>query len=436
MRILYVASARNFNSPGGIETYGRELMKGIAGRGHSVECLETTPDLIAADRRLADYWPAPAFRQRYYLRRRFPHEDYRFHMALRRRASRMTAAFRPDVIHALHSYPLGAVIDAHQPVVVTTHGLEIEPIPPVVGSLSVARVVHANSHFTAALVRRRIPGSSPVEVVGWGVRTPQPRDQTCEFDLITVARLVRRKNVDTVLRALRGLGELRYAVVGDGPELGALKELARSLGLSRVSFFGAVSEEERRALLARSRVFVMCPRQDPGDVEGLGLVYLEAFSPACQSWPRTVAECLTLSATPGSWSPTPSTRFRSRRRFERRSTSAVTASSTSASGPASERTGGSGFWTSSNLCTTGPRQARAGNLERVECVKQTTRHVTRSAGPIHSRSSSAIVRGDGALCASAVRAGPGWRASLSASPGTGSSELGPRGAGGVRLCHP
>ncbi len=278
MRILYVGSARNLTSPGGIETYGRELIKGMAARGHEVACLDTSPDDVATDGRLQDYWPAGSFRQRYYFRRRFPHEDFRFHMALRRRAARMTAAFRPDLVHALHTYPFGAIVDSRVPVVVTAYGLEVEAVPPVIGSILAARTVHAISGFTADLIRTRVPAAPAVDVLGWGIRTPVPRPHGAwDFDLITVARLVRRKNVDTVLRALQGADHVRYAVVGDGPEIGALKDLARSLGLTRVSFVGAVSEEVRRDLLSRSRVFVMCPRRDPHDVEGLGLVYFEAF---------------------------------------------------------------------------------------------------------------------------------------------------------------
>ena len=190
---------------------------------------------------------------------------------------------------------------------------------------------------------------------------------------------------------------MRYAVVGDGPELGALKELARSLGLSRVSFFGAVSEEERRALLARSRVFVMCPRQDPGDVEGLGLVYFEAFEyglpvVAANSGgvPDAVGDAGILVADPEHPVQIAAAirETLDERRYGELDERVRTRQRTLFVGAVSGRV--------RIFVRTGPRQARAGNLERVECVKQTTRHVTRSAGPIHSRSSSAIVRGDGA----------------------------------------
>ena len=274
MRILYGPVPRGSTIQAGLETYGRELMKGIAARGHVVECLDTAPEVLAADRHVRTIGQRRRSGRATHLRRRFPHEDYRFHTALRRRALRVRARFRPDLVHALHTYPLGAIVDSPEPVIVSVYGLEVEAIPPVIGSLQIAKVVHAISGFTAEFIHTRIPDPAGGERAFAGIRAPAPRAAEWDFDLITVARLVRRKNVDTVLRALEGLGDLRYAIVGDGPELGALKELARLLGLSRVSFFGAVSEEERRALLARSRVFVMCPRQDPGDVEGLGLVHL------------------------------------------------------------------------------------------------------------------------------------------------------------------
>ena len=199
-------------------------------------------------------------------------------MALRRRASILMRAFKPHVVHSLHLYSFGAIADRREPVLVTAYGLEVDAVPPVIGSVSVSQAVHAVSRFTGELVRTRVSPTRPIEILTWGVRSVVPREpQPCEFDVITVSRLVRRKNVDTVLRAIRTIGNLRYAVVGDGPEIGRLRELSLSLGLTKVAFFGAVDDERRRELLARSGLFVMCPRHEERDVEGLGLVYFEAF---------------------------------------------------------------------------------------------------------------------------------------------------------------
>ncbi|HYN08745.1 MAG TPA: glycosyltransferase family 4 protein [Vicinamibacterales bacterium] len=276
MRILYISGA--LHQHGGIETYGRELISGLEGRGHAIEIVEADPESVYKDLSVRDFWPSRPFRRRYYFWNRVPYEDYRYHVALGRRVRRAVQSFRPTVVHSLHLHFFGGVVGSRAPVVVSAYGLDVDPSPPVVGSVLASRVVHAISEFTASLVRSRLPPGPDVQVLSWGIRPMAARPpRTADFDLITVSRLVRRKNVDTVLRAIQLVGDLRYAVVGDGPELAALRELARSLGLRQVSFLGAVSEAERSDLLARSRLFVMCPRMEPGDVEGLGLVYFEAL---------------------------------------------------------------------------------------------------------------------------------------------------------------
>jgi phosphatidylinositol alpha-1,6-mannosyltransferase len=146
--------------------------------------------------------------------------------------------------------------------------------------LKAANAVHCISDFTAARVREYVGPLDTIKVLRWGVRAAEGRPTgPPQFDLITVGRVAARKNLDTVLLALAGLPAVRYAVVGDGPDLPRLRELAASLGLTNVTFFGAVSDQERDALLARSRAFIMCPRGDKReDVEGLGLVYYEAHA--------------------------------------------------------------------------------------------------------------------------------------------------------------
>jgi phosphatidylinositol alpha-1,6-mannosyltransferase len=100
--------------------------------------------------------------------------------------------------------------------------------------------------------------------------------------LLTVGRLVRRKGHRLVLRALeevwRAVPTARYVVVGEGPERARLEELASHLSRpAQVLFTGGVSDEEVAAWLSLSSVFIMTPETLPdGDVEGFGMVYLEA----------------------------------------------------------------------------------------------------------------------------------------------------------------
>ena len=101
--------------------------------------------------------------------------------------------------------------------------------------------------------------------------------------VVCVSRLVRRKGQDTLIRAWpRVRAEVNDAVlllVGDGPAAGRLRRLAARLGVSdAVRFTGAVPWAELPAHYDAGNVFAMpCRTRRAGlDVEGLGIVYLEA----------------------------------------------------------------------------------------------------------------------------------------------------------------
>jgi hypothetical protein len=71
--------------------------------------------------------------------------------------------------------------------------------------------------------------------------------------------------------------ELTYVVGGSGPESDSLAALARSRGLaSRVIFVGAVDEDTKGALFADCELFMLPTRVEAYDVEGFGIVFLEA----------------------------------------------------------------------------------------------------------------------------------------------------------------
>jgi phosphatidylinositol alpha-1,6-mannosyltransferase len=101
--------------------------------------------------------------------------------------------------------------------------------------------------------------------------------------VVCVSRLVPRKGQDTLIRAWPQVRAVsRNAVlllVGDGPYRNALRRLARKLGVAdSVVFAGAVPQEELPAYFDAGDVFAMpCRTRRRGlDVEGLGIVYLEA----------------------------------------------------------------------------------------------------------------------------------------------------------------
>jgi phosphatidylinositol alpha-1,6-mannosyltransferase len=101
--------------------------------------------------------------------------------------------------------------------------------------------------------------------------------------VVCVSRLVRRKGQDTLLHALpilrRTVPGVAVLLVGDGRYRGDLESLARDLGVAEdVVFTGGVPHEELPAHYAAGDVFAMPCRTRRGglDVEGLGIVYLEA----------------------------------------------------------------------------------------------------------------------------------------------------------------
>ncbi|MDX6353455.1 MAG: phosphatidyl-myo-inositol dimannoside synthase [Streptomyces sp.] len=101
--------------------------------------------------------------------------------------------------------------------------------------------------------------------------------------VVCVSRLVPRKGQDTLIlampRILREVPDAALLIVGGGPYRGELEKLARRTGVAAaVRFTGAVPWEELPAHYGAGDVFAMPCRTRRGglDVEGLGIVYLEA----------------------------------------------------------------------------------------------------------------------------------------------------------------
>jgi phosphatidylinositol alpha-1,6-mannosyltransferase len=151
--------------------------------------------------------------------------------------------------------------------------------------------VFAVSRFSAGLVLGLGVDQTRLEVHPNGADPerfhPGPRQRAArrapdaEFVVLCVARLVQRKGVDVVLQAFQQLCDrgvnARLYIVGEGPEGAALRQLSQSLGArSRISFAGSVSEAQLLGLYQTADVFVLPARSEGADVEGYGLVFLEA----------------------------------------------------------------------------------------------------------------------------------------------------------------
>ena len=148
------------------------------------------------------------------------------------------------------------------------------------------------SRYTAGLLEDQGVPPRRLRVVPNGTNPTrfQPRGGTALRDrlgigarpmLLTVGRLVPRKGIDTVLRALpqvaASVPAVQYVVAGTGPDRDRLERLAVRRGVSnRVHFVGHVSDDALAAYYSAADLFVMPARNAPPDVEGFGLVFLEA----------------------------------------------------------------------------------------------------------------------------------------------------------------
>lgn len=97
--------------------------------------------------------------------------------------------------------------------------------------------------------------------------------------LLTLGRLVERKGVEWFVRNVmpRLDSDIVYLVAGEGPMRPRITEAVHQLGLaSRVMLLGKVSDPLRRTLYQVADVFVQPNIPVAGDMEGFGLVVLEA----------------------------------------------------------------------------------------------------------------------------------------------------------------
>ena len=145
----------------------------------------------------------------------------------------------------------------------------------------------ANSSYTASLVRD-ITGITPVVIPDaydfpTEVNKPIFPETKRPKNLLFVGRLVERKGVEYLIRAIpyiRREIDVRLKIIGGGPLLNNLKELAKQLKVDDiVEFSGIVSNEEKDKAYRECDLFILPACFDKkGDTEGLGVVLLEALS--------------------------------------------------------------------------------------------------------------------------------------------------------------
>jgi len=99
----------------------------------------------------------------------------------------------------------------------------------------------------------------------------------------TVGRLIPRKGYEVMIRAWADIEDAHLVVMGSGPQLESLQNLAVKLGVAdRVHWFGFVDDEKKINVLDRSDGYVSATEH-----EGFGIVFLEAMEsglPIVSTW--------------------------------------------------------------------------------------------------------------------------------------------------------
>jgi teichuronic acid biosynthesis glycosyltransferase TuaC len=203
---------------------------------------------------------------------------------LARAMRRLRREFPFDLVHAHYAVPAGDAVRraaGSTPLVVSVHGHDVQGNraggPAVATTLRHARLVLANSAGTAR--RCAALGAPDSQVVHLGADVPAQRAAPSEPPtIVTVGHLAARKRHADVISAVALLREhhpeLRYMIVGDGPERARLAELAASLGVSdRVEFRGQLPNDQATAVARNAALFVM-----PSVDEAFGVAYIEAMA--------------------------------------------------------------------------------------------------------------------------------------------------------------
>ena len=189
---------------------------------------------------------------------------------------------RFDLVHAHNAVPAGDAVRRARvpaPLVVSVHGGDVlfTAHRAAGGERAVRRALHAarltlaNSRGIAAEAERH--GAQRTRVVHLGTDLPpaaaEPDDPR---SVVSVGHLVARKRHADVIRALATLADVRYVVIGDGPERPALERLAAELGVD-ARFLGQLPHDRALAAARRCAVLAM-----PSVDEAFGVAYAEALA--------------------------------------------------------------------------------------------------------------------------------------------------------------
>lgn len=159
--------------------------------------------------------------------------------------------------------------------------------------LKAKNIICVNSYVAGLAINFLPEIKNKITIINPGIEKPAIYNQQIASDiknkyalenkiiLFTIGRLVKRKGVDKVLESLpeviKAVPNLKYFIIGRGEEENDYRLRISNYGLEKfVEILTNISDEEKYTWLDLGDIFIMPAREISGDVEGFGIVYLEA----------------------------------------------------------------------------------------------------------------------------------------------------------------
>lgn len=227
----------------------------------------------------------------------FASSGKRMYFGIRKLIGELHKDFKFDIIHAHVALPDGFAAmmvnrSYHKPLVVTIHGQDLyitlyrnasckkalaevfeQANKVVIVSIRLKEIAKANIGFPEKLVV--ISNGVTAEEVSPRKSVLASKYAGCRV-IISVSSLITRKGLDLNIKAISQLAmkypNLRYVVIGAGPEMSSLRQLACDLNLERqVEFLGQLPHEKVMEYMSVADIFSL-----PSWNEAFGVVYIEA----------------------------------------------------------------------------------------------------------------------------------------------------------------
>jgi phosphatidylinositol alpha-1,6-mannosyltransferase len=260
--------------PGGIQTLTRNLERGLEAVGHETHLLHINPSRTSL---ISAIWPQTHIDHLSDVYR-WPLINYIY-----TETDAAIAKFDPDIIHCTHTVCWPALEAGEQagiPGLVSTHALELNRKNQALSMAKRTSRIHAVSEFTKSLTQSVLGTRGDIYVAPPSIDVPDKiPDPTPDGPVFSIARLTPRKNILSLVEAWKLMpSPLRekhgLMIAGDGEQRDEIETEAADD--PTIEILCRISEDRKKQLFNNASVFALAPYRDGFDVEGFGIVYLEA----------------------------------------------------------------------------------------------------------------------------------------------------------------